>query len=169
MSMVIGFDPGKKAFGYAVLEEDEVEAGRFSIDQPDKGWRYQQVRSSLEWLDQEVEDVVAIAVEMVPMVHNVQTFRELVEVAGYLQEHSHELWPDAVQIHLPVPEWKRLTVGKGDAKKPAVANWFETTYGMKGVEQDAIDATAIATAGRIVLESVSDGDGNVEADEGGVG
>jgi len=103
-----------------------------------------------------------VAIELVPMVRSVTVFRDLCEVAGYLQEHAHKEWPDAVQVLIPVTEWKKLTVGRGNCGKPAVAKWAEDYYGgLNKASQDAIDAIAIAKAGSIIAEGGLYGDATV--------
>ena len=51
---------------------------------------------------------------------------------------------------LPVPTWKKHSVGKGNATKAEVMQWANA-HGYEGNHQDAADAWCIAHAGRALL------------------
>jgi len=172
---VLGLDPGSHKCGFSYLKHPKGRRkpayGTFDISVNDGGWRFDQVAQRIH----ELHEVAGykptiVAIELVPMVRSVTVFRDLVEVAGYLQEHTHKEWPDAVQLLIPVPEWKKLTVGRGNCGKPAVAKWAEDYYGgLNKASQDAIDAIAIAKAGSIIAEGGLYGDDEVGTNKGGVG
>jgi Holliday junction resolvasome RuvABC endonuclease subunit len=54
-------------------------------------------------------------------------------------------------LTLPVPQWKHMSIGKGNASKEQLMEWARER-GYEGDSQDEADALGIAVAGHHILE-----------------
>ena len=168
--MVLGVDIGSRALGLALVEFEPphrpVWADIVSIDRPDGGWAHQQIRDALRTLNSNMgacvpcEEITRVVIEDPPFVkNNPRTLKQLSAVAALVEAECRRRWPWAPVIWQTPGEWKKSTVGKGNATKDDVREWvehgpvgifgsnhllFDDLYGTK---QDALDAIAIAVAG----------------------
>lgn len=152
--MILGLDFDTRAV-HAVLLDDDTDAARYvPIPIVDKRGSFEaarNVRAAMRegWF--EVDDVWLVGIED-SMYRSPQTVRALARVQGAILA---SLPRDLCVVPLAQQEWKRETVGFGNAKKPDVELWalnelLPTIYecGARHWPQDAFDAYAIARAAR---------------------
>lgn len=162
----LGIDPQRTRLGLALVLLEPPHAPLWAdtlrIDEPDGGWRHEQVADALAHVDLAwllialAGEVARVGIEQVPMVRHVDRFREVCETVGIVQSECHRRWRWAPQVPLAVGAWKRAVLGSGAAGKRDVGawavgragdcGWSEERTAALAVDQDACDALAIATA-----------------------
>lgn len=159
--MVLGVDIGSRALGLALVEFEPPHrplwADVVSIDRPDGGWQHEQINKAFRefWGVPDghhgiTKEITRVVIEDPPYVKgNPRTLKILSGVAALVQAESRRRWPWAPVIWQTPGEWKKATVGKGNATKDDVRTWVENWHACADAKmpQDAIDAISIAVAG----------------------
>ncbi len=154
MSLVGGIDFSSNCVDVVLLDEDRETSvwERFTLGtRPLTAFvRARQVREVLpprgRWVDR---GVVMFAIER-PMGAAIRATAVLMRVQGAVLAC---LPPQLPVLELPPEEWKRETVGRGNASKDDVAVWAREHAGApNGWPQDALDALAIAWAAHAMCE-----------------
>jgi Holliday junction resolvasome RuvABC endonuclease subunit len=156
--VVLGVDPQPTRLGLALVTFEAphraIWAATDSIDRPDCGWRFEQVRDSLHSVDgicaQGGFEVCRIGIEQPPWVNNVSRFREIVKVQEAVEEACRARWRHAPQIMRDAGTWKKDVLGKGNAHKAEVMFWAASRAPFEVDSQDSADALAIAVSAAMV-------------------
>ena len=165
--VVLGIDIASKSLGLALVRYGEPHtplwADVLSIDNPDGGWLEEQIWWALGRVPHDIPsnsrpiglELARVAIEDVPYVKSVDTLKKLQTVFALTEAACHRRWPSAPVVPMNNKAWKRDTVGNGNASKGDVRQWVMAVQAGHGVidpavQQDAIDAIAIAVAGAMV-------------------
>lgn len=160
VSLIIGIDPSSKSIAAAVYEMKgrrtrphlvvKYTAESKKYEPWVAGWASNTVTSLMINYINETEQDITVFLES-PIVGRGGVHPTIVQsyVSGAIQSaFAHRNIP----LYLVnVGEWKKATVGKGNADKEAVRNWVESAspklFKMARQDQDMIDAIAIARYG----------------------
>lgn len=153
MGRIVGIDLGVRSVYMAATSElGDVQFHASVLKRSAKSDR----RDELQLLAKEVkrflhaDDLVFMEEPIVAGVRNLRTALQLGQSAGMVLTSS------PAQVHLvAVAQWKKATVGKGNADKTAVALWLAAHHPeafMKAAgDQNLIDAMCICLYGRVAL------------------
>ena len=143
---ILGLDLAMK-YGFAVIDADteKLVAADFRDDRKlPKGERFANFGALLSALTEEFQ-IKGMAMEHLTFFTSTshsQSYGGFNAIA-----HLHAQLNEVPCMELPVGTWKRIAIGKGNAKKPEIRRYMKDKYGFKKLPQeDSADAMGVALA-----------------------
>lgn len=158
---ILGIDPSTASSGYAVMDEDRNLLD-YGVIKPNKKKLTigQQAAMQYNKLSEVIEEcgVEAIMCEDQHGGLNKDTLKKLARTSGYMVLLSGQYDLPFELLH--PSSWRKVTHGKGNAKKEDTLNWVNETYGLGLTEKenDIADAIGIAYAGVSYFTGENNGD-----------
>ena len=151
---IYGIDPASRSLGVvAWCHNKEVVVDKIVVAKGNRDLELKHLKTSLDIVFNRCEPEVIFVEE--PVVAGVRNLRSTILIA---QTVGMVLTSPAQVYLVPVSSWKKVTVGKGNAKKEEVASWLVNNHPdyaeLCGNDQDLVDAGAINIYGRQILGSL---------------
>lgn len=153
--MIIGIDPGSTKLAVCLDERTEGRVSFYETKLPSP-YRPQTCGLAAQWL-RDIFSSLNTSVsckaflEAPIMVRNTQSTLKQAMVSGAIQATLDDLGIDVYLV--PVTQWKKEIIGKGNASKAEVSEWVEKKYPkLKGESQDMKDSFCLYLYGQSVVE-----------------
>lgn len=148
-NIILGIDPSTVATGYAVMTEsgDLIDWG---VIRPDKKKLTEAQQASFQYnaLAEIIEkhNVTAIGCEDQHRGPNADTLKKLSRVSGYMILLAGQ-YDVPIELYHPA-SWRKIVLGKGNAKKEEAIPWANETYKLllRKKDNDIADAIGICKA-----------------------
>ncbi len=166
IDVTLGLDPSTKIIGFAFVTSDEGEPlwhGIVKINEPDKGWRDQQISRQLAALKASldahsiVDEVeyrcTAVGIERMFLGPSPKVAMELSYVAGAVHQATRQTFPTVEILRFLPPDWREKVGLERNASKAALAERATELGSSPDTPQDEVDSILIALAARNTIRS----------------
>ena len=141
--MIAGFDCSSKAIHLALIDEDENVIGLEKFESKDKDYetRFYEIPDKFEAYSG-IIDISTAAIESAIYIQNAKATIAIASVVAGVKLQLHRSGTPFASVDNKV--WKKIIVGKGNAKKSDIMAFAVSKWGEIFPEQDYADAACIA-------------------------
>jgi Holliday junction resolvasome RuvABC endonuclease subunit len=161
VDLALGLDPSTKIIGFAFVDMADGAIkwhGILKINEPDKGWRDQQISKQLrilkETLDARSEKdgvtyrLKVVGIERMFLGINAKTALELSYCAGAVHQATRHSFPNIEILRFLPPDWREKCGLERSASKAALTERATELGAEPDTPQDEVDSILIAIAAR---------------------
>jgi len=141
--MIAGFDCSSKAIHLSLIDEDENLVGLEKFESKDKDYetRFYEILDKFEAYTG-IIDISTAAIESAIYIQNAKATIAIASVVAGVKLQLHRSGTPFASVDNKV--WKKIIVGKGNAKKSDIMAFAVSKWGEVFPEQDYADAACIA-------------------------
>ena len=141
--MIAGFDCSSKAIHLSLIDEDENVIGLEKFESKDKDYetRFYEILDKFEAYSG-IIDISTAAIEAAIYIQNAKATIAIASVVAGVKLQLHRSGTPFASVDNKV--WKKIIVGKGNAKKSDIMAFAVSKWGEIFPEQDYADAACIA-------------------------
>ena len=141
--MIAGFDCSSKAIHLSLIDEDENVTGLEKFESGDKDYetRFYEILDKFEAYSG-IIDISTAAIESAIYIQNAKATIAIASVVAGVKLQLHRSGTPFASVDNKV--WKKIIVGKGNAKKSDIMAFAISKWGEVFPEQDYADAACIA-------------------------
>ena len=141
--MIAGFDCSSKAIHLSLIDEDENVTGLEKFESGDKDYetRFYEILDKFEAYSG-IIDISTAAIESAIYIQNAKATIAIASVVAGVKLQLHRSGTPFASVDNKV--WKKIIVGKGNAKKSDIMAFAVSKWGEVFPEQDYADAACIA-------------------------
>ena len=141
--MIAGFDCSSKAIHLSLIDEDEDLVGLEKFESKDKDYetRFYEILDKFEAYSG-IIDISTAAIESAIYIQNAKATIAIASVVAGVKLQLHRSGTPFASVDNKV--WKKIIVGKGNAKKSDIMAFAVSKWGEIFPEQDYADAACIA-------------------------
>ena len=141
--MIAGFDCSSKAIHLSLIDEDENVIGLEKFESKDKDYetRFYEILDKFEAYTG-IIDISTAAIESAIYIQNAKATIAIASVVAGVKLQLHRSGTPFASVDNKV--WKKIIVGKGNAKKSDIMAFAISKWGEVFPEQDYADAACIA-------------------------
>ena len=141
--MIAGFDCSSKAIHLSLIDEDENVIGLEKFESKDKDYetRFYEILDKFEAYSG-IIDISTAAIESAIYIQNAKATIAIASVVAGVKLQLHRSGTPFASVDNKV--WKKIIVGKGNAKKSDIMAFAISKWGEVFPEQDYADAACIA-------------------------
>jgi Holliday junction resolvasome RuvABC endonuclease subunit len=161
VDLCLGLDPSTKLIGFAFTDLSAGDIrwhGVVQINEPDKGWRDQQISKQLAAMKASLDakseqDEVqyrcrVVGIERMFLGINAKTALELSYVAGAVHQATRTVFPTVEILRFLPPDWREKVGLARNASKAALVERAVELGASPDTPQDSVDAILISLAAR---------------------
>ena len=141
--MIAGFDCSSKTIHLSLIDEDEKLVGLEKFESKDKDYetRFYEILDKFEAYSG-IIDISTAAIESAIYIQNAKATIAIASVVAGVKLQLHRSGTPFASVDNKV--WKKIIVGKGNAKKSDIMAFAVSKWGEVFPEQDYADAACIA-------------------------